>query len=330
MIRVMVTLIIMSVLTFYLPGQQTIDFSEKILQFQKINCFGNQGFGLYDTGDNKYKIFDWNLNKTAEIPIRIGEGKAEIIYPDVTSFILNRQLYINSSFSNIISVFDLNGKFARDFKIESKSTGQMILFNKNLYVFNEDFFIDKKDKFSELLRIIEPISGKTLKTIPYREKIKIPEKYSMKSNFLSGMFLFKLDRLGRIYILDPINLFIYMISQVGTIQARIKLPFQPEVKYTEILNQGNKSLVRQIMAEYTSFIIYENKYYALFKRFVFKDKNMRNVKRKVSLLKFEPNGTYKEKFFEGNLRILDENNGVLYLYDDLDFFFIRVDLKNWK
>jgi hypothetical protein len=106
-------LIIMLIAVIPLFGETSIDISEKIFRYEKINGLGKIGFGLYDTGDSKYKIFDWNIKKTAEITISYGEGKAEIKNTRVDAFIYKNFLYIHPQYTRKINVYDLNlkGKF---------------------------------------------------------------------------------------------------------------------------------------------------------------------------------------------------------------------------
>jgi len=323
--RYIIFLSAIAAMLFQLPAQQPIDLAEKILKLEKINGLGKVGFGLYDTGDNKYKIFDWNIRKTTEIPVPMGEGKAEIKFPRVDAFIHENNLYIRSKYTKKINVFDMKGTFIRDFILDVGSCS-IKFFNQKIYAFNNTFFISKNGYPSELFKTFD-LKGKILDTVNFKGKIALPTIYDKNPDYLSYEFLFDIDETGDIYILDPINLFIYNVNAKGDINSKTKIPFKIEIVFTRA-KVGEKEMVfLDVRKHYSSFKVFNGDYYVLYMEL---SGNRDNIQRKASLLKIKKDGTFTKKILSGNLEIIDENNGTLYLYDEMEFFIYPVDLKNWK
>ncbi len=313
----------------YLQCQQRIDFTDQFFKFDTVNSLGKRGFGLYDSGDNKYKIFDWNFKKTIEIPIPLGEGKGDIQSTSMDAFVYNDHLYVHADYSDITSIFNMKGQFVKDFKLDIKQD-YITCWNNKVFAFNRNFFIDNNGKPSRLCHIIDPQKMSILKTVMLKERFTVPSKYAKNPNYLFSSFLFAISDTGNIFILDPANLDILQVSNDGDILSRTKLPFETEIYYRQFQIDGKSQLVIDIRQSYHSFCVVDNYFYVLFYRGIRKKGNPNDIERKASLLKIDKNGKYKELVFNGHFNILGENNKKLYLYERLDYYFVAVDLSNWK
>jgi hypothetical protein len=300
-----------------------VDLSEKIFKIKNYAFFrfGSRGFGFYDWSDGKLKIFNWNLEIEHSIPITIGEGPGEIKPYISDACLFKDSVFLNGNQDKKINVYDLKGKFIKTI-ITDFSPKQITNYQDKIYLFNRTFY---KDGISPLFAtILDPFSGKTLKQVNLKGRPAMSKEYE-ESGIIQILFRFYAE--DYLYLLNISQCTILKIDEEGNVIDKLKLPYKFRMDYTIQKDGDNTAFVLSMYDLYVDFAVIKNTIYASFNKNLGVDKKTSSNIEKTYLVKLKKDGKYSQEEFDSDLRILGENQGILYLFDFQNYMVIPVRLS---
>jgi hypothetical protein len=304
-----------------------VDLSEKILQVKDSVAFrfGDEGFGFYDGGDGKLKVFNWNMEITRAIPVQIGEGPGEI-KPFIFNACMTKDTFIlNGYLEKRINIYDKKGKFTKSFFIDF-SPRKIIYREDRLYAFNSTFF-DRKEN-TVLVKTIDPSTGEPIKTICLKDKIDLFKKYKSYSDVSQRLFDFEVKG-DNFLILDKAGSRILEYNEDGKLVKKISLPYEFRMDMTEQVSGENRFVVLSMLDMYTNFIVVRDHIYACFMKSLKYDKEKRAWIIKTLVIKLKENGKHTERVFDGDLVIFGVYKDSLYLFDFNDYKITICRFSDW-
>lgn len=299
----------------FVLSQSPIDLSEKILkiQGQYPNYFGEQGFGTYDWGEKKYKILNWNFDIVKSFPIVIGEGPGEIKPYVYNAFIYNDRVYVNGHLSKNINIYSYKGELLSSIHLGIQPC-HIIYHDKNIYVFNSYVIDSNLLPFAQIINID---TGKQVKEIHLKSALPKPKDFDDDVSMYFIHFDISADNL--IYMLHALDNSIFIIDLNGNITKRVQLPHKPRVTQ-DTYRDGNNVQVRLNTLDFYNDIKY-TKYgpYSTFLETVKFIEASNEFVFKTYLVRYCSDGKFSEKSFDGNLVVLGEHQGTLYLFNRYDY-----------
>jgi len=325
--RLFIVLLIMILASLTYAVDNNIDLSEKIIKIKNeiIFRFGERGFGFYDWDDGKLKIFNWNFEVESAIKITIGEGPGEI-KPFIFNGCLSKdKIFLNGYLEKKINVYSMEGKFINTLLLDI-TPRKIIQHRDRLYLFNASFF---KTNGSPLFAImIDPVSGKKIKTIYLKSKCGVAKEYEDAPDIAQRLLDFDVSDNG-LYLLSRSQDILFEIDENGNLIKEIKLPYKFRMKYTT-QKDGTDTVVTLSMYDlYIDFKVIKNEIYVCFLKTIKYDEQTREAVFKTYLVKVSKNGNFSQKIFNGKFKILGENQGVLYLFNVEDYQVIPVKLNEF-
>lgn len=310
-----------------LHAQTRINLSEKIIKINNYhyNRFENTGFGFYDWSDGKYKIFNWNFEIEKTIPITLGEGPSEIKPWIYNVCILRDTILMNGNLDRRINIYDLNGKFIKTFNIDF--TPRTIFYHQDkLYIFNAMFF--EREGSPVFVRIIDPVTFKTIKDIRITDKNIMPNKFEGNATITQRLFRYDINESGNIYLLDIAECTIFEIDEAGKLIKKHRLPYQFKMK-TNSVNQGTNALITLAMDDlYLGLKPVKDAVFFNYQKTISKDIEKGNTVQ-TYIIKLNGDGKISQKNFDGDLVILGSHNDYLYLFDFSEYIVTKVKLSEW-
>ncbi len=309
------SIIITQALSYPRKAHETVDLSEKILKIyrQRPNRFGEKGFGVYDSGESKYKCFDWNLNIVKTIPVTIGEGPGEVKPYLYNACLYKNSLFVNGFLDSKIHVYQLEGKYLKSITLDF-APRFLCTRGDRLYAFNSEFYTSTG---AALASIIHMGSGEKLRTVKLKTKINIED--NAPEGVLQRMFLFDVDESGNIYVLNVLCNELLRISRSGEVLDKISLPRSADIKFNTTKADDGTVIVSMSMWEhFRDFKVIGGMVYLCFLKTEKYDRNT-NTSVYSSYLVQHPlsheGGGFKEKKFSGNLTFLGVYDSNIYLFD---------------
>ncbi len=308
-------------------AQTRIDLSEKIIKIKNYcyNRFENTGFGFYDLSDGKYKIFNWSFEIEKTIPITLGEGPGEVKPWIFNVCILKDSILMNGYLERRINIYDLNGKFIKTFTIDF--TPRTILYHRDkLYILNALFF--ETEGSPVFARIIDPVSLKTIKDVRITDKKIIVKKYDENSTISRLLFRYDINEKGNIDLLDIAESTLFEIDESGKLINRTRLPHRFNMK-TSYAKQGTNVSITLAMDDlYLGLKPVNDSVYLNYKKTISKDLEKGDTVQ-TYIEKLNNDGKISQKIFDGELDILGDHQGFLYLFDFSDYQVTPVKLSDW-
>lgn len=326
-----VVIIILMLTARLLSGQNFADFREQVLKFEAVNNFGDRGFGLYDFGEMKYKIFNWQFKAISEIPIKKGEGPGELKYNSVRACIIGNRLYINPYIDTFIDIFDItSGRYIKRYKtgllaeLFPTSQQKLLLFNKSLLENT------KNNGKPELARIVEPETGIVLKKIHFPVYIDMSKYSADEQEGISDHILFFLDAKDIACILNQKEQRAYFVDFNGQLLSKRDLPgfFDFRVEYARM--GDNNIEVHSSTSFYEGFFVSGNNlignYYASSR-----EKSMTEDPGAGYIHFVRPENTYTEmKNKGGRFHLLHGDRDVIYLINQDNYEVSQVKTATLK
>ncbi|MDQ1353282.1 MAG: hypothetical protein QG657_3588 [Acidobacteriota bacterium] len=303
-------------------SQVPIDLSEKIMKIKgqyPVN-FEDQGFGVYDWGEKKYKIFDWNFNIVQSFPIAIGEGPAEVKPYVYNSFIFNEKVYVNGFLSRVISIYSYKGAFAGSLSLDI-TPHRILLHNKNIFVLNSAVIDSPTLPFVQVLDID---TGKKLKEI--RLKSPIPKPKDLGHTISMYFIHYDIGADELIYMLHALDNSLVIIDMDGNIVKRLKLPHEARINYNASKDGNNVMVTLDTLDFYHDIAYSKNGIYLSFLKTEKIGETLSDWVFKTYLVKWSNNGKFQEKVFDGDLVILGEYKNTLYLFNRDEYTLLPVEL----
>ncbi|MDQ1353524.1 MAG: 6-bladed beta-propeller [Acidobacteriota bacterium] len=320
---VLMTLFIFSTIR----AQTRIDLSEKIIKSKNYtyNRFDDKGFGFYDLSDGKYKIFNWNLEIEKSIPITLGEGPSEVKPWIYNVCILKDSILMNGYLDRRINIYDLTGKFIKTFTIDF--TPRTILYHRDkLYIFNAMFF--ETEGSPVFARILDPASLKTIKDIRITDKKILVKKYEDNDTISRLLFRYDINEKGNIYLLDIAECTLFEIDETGKLVKKTRLPHHFKMK-TSYARQGtNVSITLDMRDMYLELKPVKDSVFFYYQKLISEDIDKGSTFQ-TYIVKLNSEGKISQKNFDGELRILGNHQGFLYLFDFSDYQVTKVKLSEW-
>jgi len=308
-------------------AQTRIDLSEKIIQIKNYhyNRFEEKGFGFFDWSDGKYKIFNWNLEIEKIIPITIGEGPGEVKPWIYNVCILKDSILMNGSLDRRINIYDLNGKFIKTFTIDF--TPRTILYHRDkLYIFNAMFF--ENEGSPVFVRILDPASLKTIKDIRISDINIRPKKFENNNTITQRLFRYDINEKDNIYLLDIAECTLFEINETGKLVKKTRLPHKFKMK-TSYAKQGTNISITLAMDDmYLGLKPVKDSVFLNYRKTISKDIEKGDTVQ-TYIEKLNSDGKISQKTFDGELDILGDHQGFLYLFDFSDYQVIPVKLSEW-
>ena len=322
-----IVFLIMVLFSLVYAVDQDIDLSEKIMKIKNeiFFRFGERGFGFYDWGDGKLKIFNWNFEVESAIKITIGEGPGEIKPFIFNACLFEDKIFLNGYMETKINVYSKDGKFINTLSLDI--TPRKIIHQRDkLYVFNALFFT--KTSSPLFAKIIDPVSGKTLKTINLKSKYGVSKEYEGAPGIAQRLLDFDVNN-NELYLLSRSQDLLFEIDENGNLIKEIKLPYKFLMKYRTQKDGTNTVVTLSMYDLYTDFKALKNETYACFLKTIKYDEKTGESVFKTYLVKISKNGNLSQKVFNGDLRILGEHQGILYLFNFDDYHVITLKLNEW-
>lgn len=326
-LRMLFCFLIALVLSLDSYGEDSIDLSEKLVKIKNIVAFkfGSQGFGFYDYGAKSFKIFDWKFNIVNEVPLIRGEGPAEIKNDVATACLYKDQLLIIPMNQKKIMIFFKKGQFIRDLKLDI-SPRQVLNLNTDVCILNGR--INLSDELPLVAKIINPVSGLTLKEIRFKKKLEGSK--NKDDIWLSGlMTFFDIDESNNIYIFRGFEHSIYEIDESGKCTWEITLPYIYREKRWQVQVNGEMEDYISSLDFYIDFKIVKNAAFVCFYKTIKKGMTSNEDIYQTYVIRVLKNGKQSRKEFNGTYCILGENNGNLYLFNHDDYKVLPVKLGEW-
>lgn len=303
-------------------SQVPIDLSEKIMKIKgqyPVN-FEDQGFGVYDWGEKKYKIFDWNFNIVQSFPIAIGEGPAEVKPYVYNSFIYKDKVYVNGHLSRVINIYSYKGAFAGSLSL-AIAPHRILLHNKNIFVLNSAVIDSPTLPFVQVLDID---TGKKLKEVHLKSSIPKPKDLGYTISMYFIHYDIGADEL--IYMLHALDNSLLLIDMDGNIVKRVKLPHEARVHYNASKDANNVMVTLDTLDFYQDIGYSKNGIYLTFLKTEKLGETVSDSVVKTYLVKWSNNGKFQEKVFDGDLVILGEYKNTLYLFNRDEYTLLPVEL----
>ncbi len=306
-----------------------IDLSEKILKLDAniIHPFGKNGFGIYDKGDKKFKIFNWDFQITGQIPISNGESPAEVKNIILTASLINDELFISAFGDNKIKIFDRKGPF-----IQCKTFGitpRRIVFKQGkLFLFNSNFSI--KEKAALLAKVIDPKSGTTLKEITLQDNILSTKTQDQEASLTGLTSFFDIGDNNHIYLFNGYEHTLFEIDENGRLIAKTDLPFKMREKRRIEKRENRYETVVSTLDFYTGMELFENVCYITFLKTIKTDKDTGAAFYRTIVMKIYRDGKHVEKTFDGAQSIMGKNGDTLYLFNFDEYRVTPVNTGSWK
>lgn len=331
-LKLIFSLTILLLTTFYLSASVKIEFSDKILKMQEFRFYplDSKGFALYDDGEEHLKIFNWGFQETARIPLKKGEGPGEIKGKIAALCILNqKKMLLNLSFEKNIRVYDWNGKHIDTLPIKLPVRQ---FFNKGNRVIAINNNFDKESKTTFFAKILDNKTLAAVTDIRLKEKIEWPEEFSNADIYLDDKGYFATGKNNHIIMMLGSLDLLYEIDEHGNIISKMKLPHRSRV--------DKKTLIKNGKGEEITFTQYLHSYYDMNKAgdsiYICYYKCLRRKpgspdKFQLYVLKILPDNSVKEKVFDQKLfYIIGGHNGMVYFFNADDYNVTGVHEKEWK
>ena len=308
-------------------AQTRIDLSEKIIKIKndQYNRFEDKGFGFYDWSDGKYKIFNWNFEIEKTIPITLGEGPGEVKPRIFNACIIRDQILINGYLDRRINTYGLNGKFIKTFTIDF--TPRTILYHQGkIYIFNAMFF--ETEGSPVFARIVDPVSTKTINDIHISDKNIISKKFAGSADVAQRLFRYDINEKGNIYLLDIAECTLLEIDETGKLVKKTRLPHKFNMKTSSVKKGTNVFITLAMDDLYLGLKQIKNSVFFNYQKTIKKDIEKGNTIQ-TYIVKLNGDGKISQKNFDGDLVILGDHQGYLYLFDFSDYQVTQVKLSEW-
>ncbi len=305
----------------------TIDLSEKIFKIHQghVIDLGAVGFGLYDPGDQQFKVIDWDINVVKKISLPFGEGPSETKMGVGTACAAaDGQIIINGFNEQKIMHFNRAGKLRKSYRA-GFFPRYVCCYGNRLLIFNDAIDLGSTDIV--FMEIYNTGSGQLEKAVRFQQA---PEPGEAKIEYGFKSLTIRLDKEGNIYILNGKLQSIYKIDLDGNLLGKIPLPAKDYVKATRF---SKKLIVTQHIKSYSGMVIYKGTIYTLLldlsDGYNTKIKPLDKTYR-GRLFKLEMDGRFKERRVTGFYNLIGFHNGTLYLCDLKEYKVLPVKLSDFR
>ncbi len=331
-VKMLKSLVVVLICTGSLLAEITIDLSDKILKVKNLQFYpdDSKGFALYDDGEEQLKFFDWNFKLTRRIPLKKGEGPAEI-KQDISALVVldKNSIALNEFFDDNINLYNFDGTLTGTlpFRIRARA-----FFKKGNRLIAINFNFQKGGKDAFLAKIFDIKTHKTIRTIKLKEPIRWPDEYKNSEFFLGNKGHFAVGEDNTIYMLMGAHDTLYIIEEDGTISGKVKLPNKARIDKKKTIkdDSGKEMFVTSYLHSHFNMnragdCIYICYYRCLKRKAGFPDK-FRLIVQKVL-----PDRSVKEKVFEQKrFRVIGGHKGMVYFFNADDYTVTGVHESEWK
>lgn len=312
------------IISFNIKAVDLNSFREKHLvkPFFVYN-FKEKGFGFYDIGDDKLKVFNWSFELLFSFPIKKGSSPGDLRqnpYPTDVIFTKN-SVYVALSKNNIINIYNKQGKFNGE--IKTNLAPQMLINKGNsIYIYNGN--IDFKNELTTLRTsyslkkyLIE--SPLVVKGLQRDKKELFKDIGNIQVSSLPPMY--SLDNKGNVILLDRLKGRLFIINELGVILKKIILPIKDNFK---IVNEkeGNRLFASLKVISFYFSMITDNEDILLAV-----GKNITERKKASTVFyRLKKDESIKEKEIKGKWLIVGTIKNVLLIFnrDKYNFKIIKI------
>ncbi len=299
----------------HLDADKPLDLSETFLKIKNSASFfdfGANGFAVFDWGDKKIKLLNWNFEITNSLPITMGEGPGEIKQDILSICLIKDNNFVNGLLEKKINVYDKKGSFIKTFPVDFIPR-KMLFKNNNLYIFN--IRVNVNDDSHRLGQIIEPGSGTSIKDITLKNKLeseKVFEGNILMTGFAS---LFDVGTNRRIYLLISATSTIYELGEDGKLLRKISLPYKDRIVYRKVKEGKKEHTLISVLDWYRDMKVIDNIPYACYHKHIRKDKKTGSDIYKTYVIRIPQDGRFSERILDGQFVLIGEHQGILYLFN---------------
>ncbi len=314
-------------------ADETVDLSENLLKTSDpatFHNFGNNGFAIFDEGDQKLKFFNWSFKLINSFPISRGEGPGQIMQTVLSAEVINDKIYLIGLMENKIKVFDKKGTFLNSFNLDMLpkkmviQDNQLLLFSMRLNAGEDSFLLGK---------VINPVNGTVIKNITLTGKLVSEKLFDGNPAMIGLSSLFDVAENKKIYILVSAASTLCEIAENGSLLQKVKLPYKERKDIRTVERNGETKTVLSILDWYIDMKVIKNTVYACFLKEAGKDSKTGQSIFDTHVLKIKNfnDGKHSEKVFaNGSYVIIGENKGKIYLFDTYEYKVVASPLSEWR
>lgn len=292
-------------------ADETIDFSEKMMKMKGggPNDFGETGFGVFDVGDNTYKIFNWKFDLIMSFPISIGEGPGEIKPSVYNAFLFGDHIWINGKNNHLINIYSRKGEF-RDSLDLAFQPGVLIAKKNLLYAFNKG-----------ILNENEAVLGKTwdLNTRRIVKEIRLKSSLRMRKdmseNTAMNFVYFDVADNGLICLLHSLEDSVLLLNENGSALKEIRLPLPSDVTTERQNVNGDVAVTLNTRAFYNDIKCVGGALYVTFLKVLKLNKQSSVHEYETILVKISEDGKISQFPRPGSQLILGQSGDRLFLFN---------------
>jgi hypothetical protein len=302
--------------------------SEMLLKVNEpavLHDLGENGFAVHDAGEENLKFFDRNFKMIKAIPLKKGEGPGEIKDSISSVFLKGDKVYLLGFMEKRLKVFSRNGEFVKDISLDLLPR-DMVFYRGKLYVFNlrvnatEDSFL--------LGKIVEPGTGKSIKDIFIKEKLLSSEVLGGNASLLGFASTFDVGD-NNIYLLISSANILFEINEDGKVVRRVELPYKERKEVRSVKNGDKVNMVMSVLDWYPDMRVIKNNVFVCFLKHLKKDKKTGSDIYRTHVIKVLKDGRFSEKILPGDLVLIGEYAGNLYLFDNENYHVVSMKTGEW-
>ncbi len=309
---------------------KVVDMSEEFLKIQQSVMFydlGDDGFAAYDIGDGSLKVFSWDCTLKQRIPIKKGEGPGELKSSIASVCLVDGKFYIAGFFENKICIFNRNGKFEKDLKVDF-SAKEIFFHHDKLYLLKLNLLKDNNGIC--LGKFADPVSGKASQDICLKGEKVTADSIGVNSFMARMSSTFEVSKNGNIHLLVSSASLLVTIDRQFKVIRKITLPYKERILSRTIKNGDEDQSVMSVLDWYPDVRAFEDDLYICFSKTVKRDPETGKGDIHTIVIKVDPAGKTSEKEIEGDQIIIGRNKGVLYLFNTEEYVLSMVKTSDWK
>lgn len=292
------------------------DFIEnEIIQPQNFFSFQEKGFGVFDTGDNQIKVFNWKFEKLFAIPLKKGQGPGQLKNQYVATVLLIKEnVLVIPQFDKKLLLFSKKGKFLKDIKTDFSPSGGFYV-NDKIYIFDGSISFE-----NEKTVIAHEFDLKTMKMVKNIEVEGMKREKNELSKQLGNVVVtgisakLTMSEKNCFIIIDTQNGRMFEVNDNGKIMSNLNLPDKQKFKMKKT-QKGNSVSITMVAEKYFSSV--ESVFNKCYISFI---KNPEDEEKANTLIL---NSDYKTASvlsnLKGNWKIIGVNNHKLYIFNKIDY-----------
>jgi len=312
----LLSFVLMCVLSFNVFAVNFDDFiEENLIEPVRFFAYENNGFAVFDRGDQKLKVFDKDFKKLFELTLKKGQGPGQLKNGYFASVVFwGDKVIVVPGFEDKILVFSKNGKFLKDVRFEKtifsacKIKGQLYLFSNSI-----DF---EKDK-TEVAYKANLETGKIEKTIEVTGMKREQSELSKKLNGItvSGISV-KVSTTddGNILLLDTQGGRLITVDLTGKVLQIVNLPAKQIMQMKKVEKDGKVMISMHADTNFLNMRTFDGNVYITAASNIGDDEKVSTKIFKVSNGKVSTIVNSK-----GLLVIMKINDNKLYLFNDTEY-----------